>query len=57
VVVALERQQYTTINPATGELTGIYVTNPGSGYTTTPTVYINGVGSWCYRLSTVKQRV
>lgn len=35
----------TTINPATGELTGIYVTNPGSGYTTTPTVYINGVGS------------
>lgn len=35
----------TTINPATGAVTGIYVTNPGSGYTSTPTVYINGVGS------------
>ena len=35
----------TTINPATGKLTGIYVVNPGSGYTSTPTVFINGVGS------------
>jgi len=35
----------TTINPATGQLTGIFVTDPGSGYTSTPTVYINGVGS------------
>lgn len=35
----------TTVNPATGKLTGIYVTNPGSGYTSTPSVYINGVGS------------
>ena len=35
----------TTINPATGKLTGIYVVNPGSGYISTPTVFINGVGS------------
>ncbi len=35
----------TTINPATGKLTGIQVIDPGSGYTSTPTVYINGVGT------------
>ena len=35
----------TTVNPATGKLTGIYVVNPGSGYTSTPTIFINGVGS------------
>ena len=34
----------TTINPSTGQLTGVQVVTPGSGYTTTPTVYINGVG-------------
>lgn len=34
-----------TVNPATGKVTGIYVTNPGSGYTTTPTVTINGLGA------------
>ena len=34
-----------TINPTTGKLTGITVIAPGDGYTSTPTVYINGVGS------------
>jgi 6-phosphogluconolactonase (cycloisomerase 2 family) len=34
----------TTINSTTGQLTGIFVTNSGSGYTSIPTVFINGVG-------------
>ena len=35
----------TTINPSTGEVTSITVTKPGSGYTSTPTIVINGVGT------------
>lgn len=35
----------TTVNPATGKITGVTVINPGSGYTSTPSVFINGVGS------------
>ena len=34
-----------TVNATTGSLTAIKVINPGSGYTSTPTVTINGVGS------------
>ncbi len=35
----------TTVNFSTQQLTGVVITNPGSGYTSTPTVKINGVGS------------
>ena len=34
-----------TINPATGELTGIAITNPGVGYTATPTFTLTGGGA------------
>ena len=34
----------TTINPSTGKLTGVQVISPGSGFTSTPTITINGVG-------------
>lgn len=34
-----------TVNLSTQQLTNVIVTNPGSGYTSTPTVTINGVGT------------
>jgi len=33
-----------TVNPATGTITSITVTKTGSGYTSTPTVIVNGLG-------------